>query len=172
MKRISLLTALLLAPLAALHASDIAISSLDLSLSANTSGWAPRANLSTSGKPIALNGTVFANGLGSHTKFRLVIDCHGTAKRFTAKVGVNDAANKKYAAVVFRVEGDGRKIFMSPVMRPGDDPLAVDVDLTGIQQLVLLAWNGEGGGQADDHADWADATIIFAGKAPATLDSA
>ncbi len=142
--------AVLLIPLPALHAAEVAVSSLDLSLAANTSGWAPRANLSTSGKAISLGGTVFANGLGSHTKFRLVIDCHGTAKRFTAKVGVNDAANKKYAAVVFRVEGDGRKIFMSPVMRPGDAPLPVDVDLSGIKQLVLLAWNGEGGGQADD----------------------
>ncbi|MCX7418489.1 MAG: hypothetical protein NT013_02990 [Planctomycetia bacterium] len=69
---ITLITALLLAPLAALHAAEVAVSSLDLSLAANTSGWAPRANLSTSGKSITLNGTVFANGLGSHTKFRLV----------------------------------------------------------------------------------------------------
>jgi len=168
---LTLLTALLLAPLAALHAAEIAVSSLDLSLAANQSGWPARANLSTSGKPITLNGTTFTNGIGSHTKFRLVIDCHGTAKRFTAKVGVNDAANKKYASVIFRVEGDGRKLFMSPVMRPGDAPLPVDVALTGIKQLVLLAWNGEGGGQADDHADWADATITYDGAAPVALAS-
>ena len=166
------LTALLLMPLAALQAAEVAVSSLDLSLAANNSGWAPRANLSTSGNPITLNGTVFANGLGSHTKFRLVIDCHGTAKRFTAKVGVNDAANKQYASVVFRVEGDGKKLFMSPVMRPGDAPVLVDVDLSGIQHLVLLAWNGEGGGQADDHADWADASIRYEDAAPLALASA
>lgn len=166
------LTALLLMSLAALQADEVAVSSLDLSLAANNSGWAPRANLSTSGKPITLNGTVFANGLGSHTKFRLVIDCHGTAKRFTAKVGVNDAANKQYASVVFRVEGDGKKLFMSPVMRPGDAPVLVDVDLSGIQHLVLLAWNGEGGGQADDHADWADASIRYEDAAPLALASA
>jgi len=166
------LFALVLLPIAALQAGEIAVSSLDLSLAANSSGWPARANLSTSGNPILLGGKVFPNGLGSHTKFRLLIDCHGTANRFTAKVGVDDVANKQYASVIFRIEGDGKKLFMSPVMRPGDDPLAVDVDLTGIQQLVLLAWNGEGGGQADDHADWADATIVFDGKVPVALASA
>ena len=150
------ITALLLFSSEVLRAAEIAVSSLDITLAANHSGWPARANLSTSGKPITLAGTTFANGLGSHTRFRLLIDCHGTASRFTSRVGVNDAANKQYASVIFRVEGDGKKLFMSPMMRPGDAPQVIDLDLTGVKRLVLLAWNGEGGGQADDHAVKAD----------------
>ena len=166
------IAALLILPHAALQAAEVPVASLDLSLAANSSGWAARANLSTNGKPITLGGTVFPKGFGSHTRFRFVIDCHGTAQRFTAKVGVNDAAKKEYASVIFRIEGDGRKLFMSPMMRPGEAPLPVDLDLTGINHLVLIARNGEGGGQADDYADWAEASIRYEGKTPLALPSA
>jgi len=91
------LALLLLMPLAALHAAEIAVSSLDISLAANHSGWKARANLSTCGKPITLGDTIFSNGLGCHTKFRLVIDCHGTAKRFTSPAPATPAGWRRWA---------------------------------------------------------------------------
>lgn len=167
-------TTLILASMAmafAVSASEVAVSSLDLSRAANYSGWKARANVSTCGKPITLGGVVYTNGLGSHSKFRLAIDCRSTAKRFTAMVGLNDAATKKYASVIFRVEGDGKRLWMSPVMRRDDAPLPIDVDLTGVKQMVLWLWNGEGGGQAEDYGDWADAKITYDGEAPVAVDS-
>ena len=65
-------------------------------------GYKAKANRSTTGKPITLGGVVYPNGLGTHAKFRLAIDCHGTAKRFTATVGLNDfVANKSMPAPRF-----------------------------------------------------------------------
>lgn len=169
---LSLLTALLLSPLPVLHAAEIAVSSLDLSKAMNSTGYKAAANSSNVGKPITLGGVSYTNGLGSHSKFRLAIDCYGMAKRFTATVGINDAGSKQYDNVVFRVEGDGKKLWMSPVMKVGDAPLPIDVALTGVKQLVLWLRCGElPGGGADGPGDWANASITYEGEAPVAVDS-
>ena len=154
----------------AASSSEIAVSKLDLSLAAQ-GGYKARADRSTAGKPITLGGVVYPQGLGTHAKFRMAIDCHGTAKRFTATVGLDDAgANKKYPpAAIFRVEGDGKKLWMSPMMHVGDVPLQIDVDLTGVKQLVLWLRDAKGG-DGNDHGDWANATISYEGAVPVAVD--
>lgn len=164
-------TALLLVPETALHAAEIAVSSLDLT-KAVQGNWKAMANKSTvGGKPITLGGVAYANGIGARTKYRLVIDCHGTARRFTAVVGVHDAGSKKYDNVVFYLEGDGKLLYKSPVMKVGDTPAPVDVSLTGVKKLVLWLRNGDlPGGGASGPGDWANPTIIYDGEAPVTVD--
>ena len=115
-------------------ANEIAVSSLDLTKAVQGS-WKAAVNRSTiEGKngplPITLGGVTYAKGIGARTKSRLVIDCHGTAKRFTAIVGVHDAGSKQYDNVTFYVEGDGKLLWKSPIMKVGVPPKAIDVDLT------------------------------------------
>ena len=111
------LTSFILAALAVLalasaaSAAEVAVSSLDLTKAAQ-GNWKAQVNKSTvKNKPITLGGVVYTNGIGARTKYRLAIDCHGTAKRFTAVVGVNDEGDKKYDNVVFYVEGDGKLLW-------------------------------------------------------------
>ena len=123
---LSLLTYLLLASLATMQAAEIAVSSLDLT-KALQGNWKAAADKSTVGgkngpMPITLGGVIYTNGIGARTKYRLVIACNGTAKRFTAIVGVNDAGSKQYDNVAFYVEGDGKLLWKSPVMIVGDAP--------------------------------------------------
>ena len=170
-----LLSALLFASLAALQAADIAVSSLDLSLAAQ-GNWKAAVNKSTvSDKngpmPITLGGVTYTNGIGARSKYRLVIDCHGTAKRLTAMVGVNDAGSKQYDNVVFHVEGDGKLLWKSSVMKVGSTPARIDVDLSGVKNLVLWLRNGDIEGMGGDGpGDWANPTITHDGDAPITID--
>ncbi len=166
---ILILTALTLA--SAVSAGEIAVSSLDLT-KAVQGNWKAVANKSTvKGKPITLGGVVYTNGIGARTIYRLVIDCHGTAKRFKAIVGVNDEGDKRYDNVVFYVEGDGKLLWKSPVMKVGSKPATIDVDLTGVKELVLWLRNGDVPGMGGDGpGDWANATITYDGEAPVAVD--
>ncbi|MCY2996333.1 MAG: NPCBM/NEW2 domain-containing protein [Planctomycetota bacterium] len=168
------ITELILAALtlaSTVSAGEIAVSSLDLT-KAVQGNWKAVANKSTvKGKPITLGGVVYTNGIGARTKYRLVIDCHGTAKRFKAIVGVNDEGDKRYDNVVFYVEDDGKLLWKSPIMKVGSSPATVDVDLTGVKKLVLWLRNGDVPGMGGDGpGDWANATITYDGEAPVTVD--
>ena len=159
----------------AVRANEIAISSLDLT-KAVQGNWKAAVNRSTvadknSPLPITLGGVTYATGIGARTKFRLVIDCHGTAKRFTAIVGVHDAGSKQYDNVIFYVEGDGKLIWKSPIMKVGVAPKAIDVDLTGVKKMVLWLRNGDVQGMGSSGpGDWANPTITYDGEAPVTVD--
>jgi hypothetical protein len=63
---------------------------------------------------------------------------------------------------VFIVEvlrrGRWEKLFESPVLRGGDQPAEVDVDITGAQQLRLRATDG-GDNYYSDHAAWGNARV-------------
>ena len=56
-------------------------------------------------------------------------------------------------------------------MNAGDTPLPIDVDLTGVKQLVLWLRDAKGG-DGNDNGDWANATITYDGAAPVAVDSA
>lgn len=117
-----------------------------------------RADMSSSGKPITLAGKQY-KGVGTHAESRMLINLGGRGNRFTALVGVDDAAGGK-GTVVFRILGDGKELFNSGVMTCGGKPKKVDVKLKGVDKLTLEALPSADGINFD-HADWADATIVM-----------
>ena len=156
-------------------ANEIAVSSLDLT-KAVQGNWKAAVNQSTVADkngplPITLGGVTYANGIGARTKYKLVIDCHGTAKRFTAIVGVHDAGSKTYDNVIFYVEGDGKLLWKSPIMKVGGPPRSIDVHLTGVKKLILWLRNGDVSGMGGSGpGDWANPTITYDGEVPVTVD--
>ncbi len=142
---------------ASVSAADISLSSLDLTQM--TAGWSvPKAGHEIAGGPLRIHGETFADGVGTHatSKFRVQLD--DQARRFTAKVGVDDSAGPE-GSVEFIVAGDGKILWRSGVLRTGGAAQPVDVDLTGVKILTLRATDG-GDGESNDHADWADAKIV------------
>ena len=134
------------------------IDSMDLSQVEQ--GWGeamPRK--SVDGNPIKIGGTVYHNGVGTHSVSNIVIDLHGAATHFSATVGIDDEANKK-ASVTFAVIADGKEIAITPVIHKGDAPQTLSVDLAGAKQLILRVGDG-GDGEDNDHADWADAQLTL-----------
>jgi len=113
---------------------------------------------------MSIGGNKYERGVGTHATSTFWVDLGGGSEKFTAKVGVDDAANGP-GSVVFRVLADGQKLFDSGIMKTGTPPKTVELDLHGRQIMLLQVLDG-GDGIAYDHADWADAKIVSAGPLP------
>lgn len=151
----------------ACFAQPILLSALDLAKFRQ--GWgAPAADLSVEGNPLSIGGRAFSCGVGSHAPGVAWIRLDGQAERFSAWVGVDDETGGR-GSVAFTLYGDGERIFATDVIRGGDAPLRVDVDLRGVAFLALVLSDG-GDGMDWDHADWADARFEMIGGSPVAID--
>jgi alpha-galactosidase len=143
------------------------LSELDLSLV--SAGWgSPQADKSVTGKPIMIAGQKFDRGLGTHADSLARIDLQGGAEKFSALVGVDDAAASDCASITFTVIGDGKVLWRSGLMRLGQPAKKVEVNLNGVRTLLLVADSTKDGVNYD-HADWADAKFVVAGTRPAVV---
>ncbi len=160
---IALLTALILST--SLQADDsVPLGSLDLSKIKQ--GWGePKVDKSVMDGPLSIGGKTFAHGVGTHAESRLYISLDGGSSRFTAIVGVDDNRKGHPASVEFRVYGDGKTLFKSGVLKPGDSAKTVDVDLRGVKTALLYVGSANDGPD-NDHADWADAQFTITGAKP------
>jgi alpha-galactosidase len=171
--RILFASALLLAT-SCIHApapkpETVWISSLDLS--PITQGWGkPQADKSVTGMPLTIADRKFEHGVGTHADSLARLQLHRNATRFSAWVGVDDNAHAKEASIAFKVIGDGKTLFKSGVMRLGQAAKKVDVDVTGVKILLLLV-DSAGDGIAYDHADWAEAKLLYTGQRPVIIGS-
>jgi len=125
-------------------------------------GWGSvGAGKAVEGKPISINNKTFAHGIGTHAESVAGVLLKKTATRFVAAVGVDDETGKK-GSVNFEVWVDKVKKAESGVMRGGDEPKLLSVDLTGAEMMTLVVTDG-GDGVNSDHADWAGAAVFAAG---------
>jgi len=135
----------------------------ELDLSAATQGYGtPKKNKSIDGNTIKIAGKTFERGFGTHAESSLSIILDGKATLFTAFVGIDDEIKGQQPAVDFIVNGDGKKLWSSGVMRLGDAARPCTVDVKGVKKLELLVADG-GNGNYYDHADWADAKFETTG---------
>jgi len=126
------------------------------------------------GGPISLGGLEYPKGLLLHPDGpmagpgvgRVVYALDGElhqAKRFMAVIGIDDEMQTYHqGSATFIVEvhrnGTWERVFESPVLKLGDQPPDVSVDISGADQLRLVTTDG-GDGIACDHATWAEARI-------------
>ncbi|UNX55182.1 endo-alpha-N-acetylgalactosaminidase family protein [Georgenia sp. TF02-10] len=143
----------------------------DLELVSAENGWGPverdRSNgeqAAGDGRPITLNGQVYAKGLGTHAPSRVRVYLAETCTTFTADVGIDDV-QKSRGSVVFKVLGDGATLAESPVMRPDSATHRLEADVTGTRYLDLVVTDA-GDGNGNDHGDWADARLSCSAAAP------
>lgn len=150
-------------------------------------GWA-HADKSVDNNPISISGEKFESGLGTHARSVLWIELQGGSRRFAASVGIDDevvtpivlrelrsAYEKSYdeykkvnGRVIFQVYGDGKLLWKSRLMQTGMPAERVDVDLSGVQNLVLVA-SSMGDAVEYDHADWASAKFFVTGVKPRSM---
>jgi alpha-galactosidase len=150
-------------------AESIWISSLDLS--PIVQGWGkPQADKSVTGKTISIGGKQFEHGLGTHAISLARLNLKQSAERFSAFVGVDDAAGNNQASIIFKVVADGKTLFKTGVMRLGEAPQPVDLDVRGVKTLLLIV-DSAGDGTAFDHADWADAKLVVRGERPTLVST-
>jgi hypothetical protein len=157
-------------PLAALAGKDapagaIWLDTLDVSPVKVGYGTVGAGKAVTGKNPITIDKQVFVHGIGVHAASVAEIDLAGKATRFVAAVGVdNQAGPPGVGSVVFQVWVDGVKKTSSGLMRCGDAPKVLSVDLRGARKLKLVVTDG-GDGPACDHADWGGAAVFATGNA-------
>ena len=147
----------------ALPSSSVYLS--DLNPTSSTNGWGPvekdrsngEANLGD-GRRITIGGVGYDKGLGVHSDSQISYALNG-ATRFQAVLGVDDEVGNS-GSVQFQVFGDGTKLYDSGTVRGTDSGQSVVVDVSGRSTLTLKVLNG-GDDYALDHADWADAKLLY-----------
>jgi len=141
----------------------------ELDLGRVRQGWGKaRKDRSVSGAPMRVAGEAFSRGVGTHARSVFWIRCPADALRFQAKTGVDDSAKGTPGSVVFRVYADGKRLWDSGVMRPGQRAKPVDLPIRGARLLTLIVEDG-GDGISYDHADWAEARILTEGGKPEAI---
>lgn len=134
-------------------------------------GWGPiERDLSNGeqalgdGGPLRIGGQLYEKGLGTHAPSDVGFTLGGRCSRFSAVAGI-DSEMKRAGSVQFKVIGDGQVLAQTDVLSGADAPQALDVDLSGVQELRLVADAGDNSGS--DHADWGDAKVVCADELPA-----
>ncbi len=137
----------------------------DLTWASSSNAWGPVEKDKSNGEqgagdglPLKLNGQTYAKGLGVHAASEVVYNLGGQYTRFKSDLGVDDEVSNPVASVVFEVWADGQRLFQSATLRHDSPIAAVDVDVTGKQELKLVV-TGAGDGVDSDHADWAGARL-------------
>jgi len=110
-------------------------------------------------------GNPYLKGLGMPTTSRVLYAVTAEDRRFSATLALDDAAGRG-GSVVYRVflerpaGGDSatawQAAFTSPVVRGGDPPRAMSVDLDGAKTIALIVDYADRG-DARDYANWLNA---------------
>ena len=114
---------------------------------------------SAGGGKMTLGGVTHDRGLGVSSNSSVDLRLDGGFTTFSSTIGVDDRAGRNNGRATFQVIGDGRVLYASPVMRSGDEPLAIEVDVRGVRTLRLVVTSPEGSAQSAP-ADWAQARLI------------
>ncbi len=130
--------------------------------------WPWRADRNVTGGPLRSGGKLFMKGIGVHGAARLVYEISprtpsgagpgARAKRFQALAGIDDSTDGR-GSVRFRVLVDGIEKYAGPIIRGGEPPRTIEVDLTDAKRLELVVDYAD---RADllDRADWIEARIV------------
>jgi len=94
----------------------------------------------------------YKEGLGTHANSKITYDLAGDYNIFTTDIGV-DTESQDSATVEFIIEGDGKRLYKSPVMKKWLWPQHVEVPVTGVKTLTLIVTDAQDD-KNGDHADW------------------
>jgi hypothetical protein len=116
----------------------------------------PRRSAGLGGKPLELDGQVFDRGLSLRSRTELTYRLTGDYRRFHALVGIDDRV-REAGHVHLTITADDRELF-SQAVTGRDEPIPLELDITGARRLKILVDFGE---ELDiaDHLNLCDARI-------------
>jgi alpha-galactosidase len=123
--------------------------------------------------PIAIGARPFEHGLGTHANSEIEVRIPEGAVKFKALVGVDNNVDTqgRLGSVIFSVAASERGLFRSPVLRGGQEPVAIDLDLPPRTDTLLLKVDSTSDGPSNDQADWADAQFVLGDGSIRYLDT-
>lgn len=139
-------------------------------------GWqSAQKNKSVDRNTLTIGGQIYERGVGTHANARIDIKLDGKGSRFEAAVGSDDEILSTVPSgggnMRFEVLGDGKAIWKSEILKPGQKAVPVDLDVRGVKLLSLIVNDG-GDGIDYDHADWAQARISYKSVKPQLMTAA
>ncbi|WP_422449137.1 glycoside hydrolase family 2 TIM barrel-domain containing protein [Thermoanaerobacterium sp. DL9XJH110] len=134
----------------------------DLDWVSATCGWRTvQKDKSVEGNALRLTddsgkAVTFEKGIGTHANSEIIYNIEGKGYDiFESYIGIDREINN--GSIVFQVWLDGEKVYDSGVMSKSSTPAKfVTIDVRGKKELKLVVTDA-GNGNAEDHADWADA---------------
>lgn len=125
--------------------------------------WDFRRDTNVTGGPLVADGHRFLKGLGMHSAARITYNLDREYRAFQSALAIDDSTEGRGSVTcrVFTDDGSGqwRLKYESPVVRGGERPIPVDVDLAGAKRLSLLVDFADRGDE-QDHVNWLDARLI------------
>lgn len=122
----------------------------------------PQINKSVVWTPLTVNGVVYERGIGAHSIGRMLFDLDGKALSISGLAGADD--NNLYAGKFqFKIIGDRKELWKSGVVKKGDPIQEFNIDLSGIDKVLLLVEEC-GDGIMYDHADWINVKVTTRGE--------
>ena len=112
-------------------------------------------------------GGIQLKGLGMPTTSRVVYKVTTVDRRFSAELALDDAAGN-HGSAVYRVfleqrqeaeEASWQAAYTSPVVRGGDAPRPISLDLTGVTKIALIVDFADRGDERD-YANWLNARLL------------
>ncbi|MFE7050976.1 NPCBM/NEW2 domain-containing protein, partial [Streptomyces californicus] len=107
---------------------------------------------------VSIASTRYAHGVTVHARSSVTIRLNRPCTRYEAMVGVDDLTMGLGAARFSVFNGDGARLWRSPVMKGGDPAVPVGVDISG-QSSIRLVVEPEGTFGQVALADWAESRI-------------
>jgi hypothetical protein len=124
--------------------------------------WPLAQDHCVAGGPLTVDGKRYSKGIGLHSACRVTYTLDAPFQRFDSMIAIDDGARGR-GSVVFGayVERDGKwsEAYKSDIVRGGEPPQAVSVDLRGATGLTLTVDYADRGDELD-YADWLDARLI------------
>jgi hypothetical protein len=124
--------------------------------------WPHSRDRNVLGGPLTAGGKRYLKGIGMHSAARLTYPLKGEYRRFDAAVAIDDSAGKR-GSVIFGVYlqrgGAWTESYTSEVVRGGEAPRPVSVDVSGAQGLTLTVDYADRGDEMD-RANWLDARLV------------
>lgn len=124
-------------------------------------GWGNDRNVL--GGPIAIDRGILDRGLGMHSTARLAFDLPAGFDEFQSELAVDRSAGLQ-GSVVYRVftassDSDWKEVFRSPVIRGGEKPVPVRIDLQGARRIACVVDFADAA-DVMDRANWLDARLV------------
>lgn len=120
--------------------------------------WPYRLDRSVEGGLLRALGRLHLKGIGLHSAARISYRVPKDAKQFQAEAAIDETAEERGSAG-FRVYVDGRAASQTVLVRGGQPPQPIRVDVAGAERLDLIVDFADRADQLD-HANWLDARWI------------
>ena len=125
--------------------------------------WPLKKDANVVGRPLRVSGKRYLKGLGMHTASRVTYKLAQPCREFQAELAIDDSAGGRGSAVcsIFVDDGSGKwqPKYTSPIIRGGNLPVPVHLDLTGVKAISLLTDFADRGDELD-HVDWLNARLV------------